>query len=160
MAEKVFETKTGHCHILEDRIVLTSRGFAGNVYDVTPNNKIAFTLITYVLLIAYLLYQAYKDSAVGDNGWALFSVCIASFLAFGVIKSFNNSSTPVIYRKAIKSVRFIPAAKLMRAHFEVIFTNEKGKSKKRLILLPGSLSNGEDATQKAVKIMKEEGLLK
>lgn len=158
--EKVFTTKAGHCHILEDRIVLTPRGFAGNVYDVTPNNKIVFTLIVYFLLIAFLFFQAYKDYVTGDNVWALFQVCIASFLAFGIIKSTNNSSTPVIYRKDIKSVKFIPATRLMRAHFEVLFTNGKGKIKKRLIMLPGSLTNGTEETQKAVKIMKEEGLLK
>lgn len=159
MVQKVFETKTGHCYILEDRIVLTNSGFAGNVYDVTPNNKIVFTLIVYVLLIVYFLFRSYQLSGEGDTVWVLLNIGLAAFLAFGVIKSINNSSTPVIYRKDIKNIRFIPAANLMRAHFEVIFTNEKGKLKKRLIMLPGSLSNGEEATQKAVRIMNEEGLL-
>ena len=39
------------------------------------------------------------------------------------------------------------------------FEQEGGKIKKRLILLPGSLSDGPKETSKAVEIMKRNGLL-
>ena len=42
---------------------------------------------------------------------------------------------------------------------EVIFEDEDGNLKTRLILLPGSLDNGESETKKALQIMKAEKLL-
>ena len=46
-----------------------------------------------------------------------------------------------------------------RSRFEVIFEDEKGNLQTRLILLPGSLDNGESETKKALQIMKAEKLL-
>lgn len=62
-------------------------------------------------------------------------------------------------RRDIKTTKFIKGTSgLSRSRFEIEF-NEGGKIKKRLILLPGSLTGGLDETDKAVKIMKEEKLL-
>jgi len=41
----------------------------------------------------------------------------------------------------------------------VLFEDENGKVKKRLIMLPGSLTDGQNETEKAIKIMTEEKLL-
>ena len=40
-----------------------------------------------------------------------------------------------------------------------MFLNDRGKLIKRLIMLPGSLSDGEVETVRAIKLFKEEGLL-
>jgi hypothetical protein len=48
---------------------------------------------------------------------------------------------------------------LTRSRFEVKFEDENGKIKKRLIMLPGSLTGGKIETEKAIKLMKEERLL-
>jgi len=41
----------------------------------------------------------------------------------------------------------------------VLFEDENGKVKKRLIMLPGSLTDEQNETEKAIKIMTEEKLL-
>ena len=59
-----------------------------------------------------------------------------------------------------KEVKLKKALKgLTRSRFEVMFEDEKGKIKKRLIMLPGSLSDGQNETEKAIEIMTEEQLL-
>ncbi|NJM80364.1 MAG: hypothetical protein HC854_13485 [Flavobacterium sp.] len=89
-----------------------------------------------------------------------FSIFFAFILLFGIIKSWNNSSTSLIERNKIKKVQFIAAkTDLTRAVFEVLFEDNNGKIKKRLIMLPGSFSNGKIETQKAVEVMKREGLI-
>lgn len=45
--EKTFKTKTGFCHILLDKIVLTRDGVVGNVAKVTVGKSIARILIIY-----------------------------------------------------------------------------------------------------------------
>ena len=46
-----------------------------------------------------------------------------------------------------------------RSVFEITFEQSSGKLKKRLILLPGSLNNGAQETEKALEIMKTNKLI-
>jgi hypothetical protein len=41
----------------------------------------------------------------------------------------------------------------------VLFEDEQGKIKKRLIMLPGSLTDGQNETKKAIKIVTDEKLI-
>ena len=45
--EKKFRTKTGFCHILPEKIILTRDGIIGNVAKVTVGNGIYRILIIY-----------------------------------------------------------------------------------------------------------------
>ena len=81
-------------------------------------------------------------------------------LIYGIVNSINNSATPIIDREKIKEVKFKKAiAGLTRSRFEVLFEDEQGKIKKRLIMLPGSSTDGKSATAKAIKIMTDEKLI-
>jgi len=67
----------------------------------------------------------------------------------------------VINRDSIQRTLFKKGIKgLTRARFEVYFRESSEKIKKRLIMLPGSLTGGDTETDIAIKIMKEEGLNK
>jgi len=57
----------------------------------------------------------------------------------------------VIFKKGMTGIS--------RSRFEILFKNENGKLKKRLIMLPGSLSSGDKHTVTALEIMKDAGLL-
>ena len=84
---------------------------------------------------------------------------VGLFLIYAIFASLNNSATPIIERSKIKSVKFKKAAfGITRSRFEILFEENNGKIKKRLIMLPGSMSNGQKETEKARKIMKEEKL--
>jgi hypothetical protein len=159
MDKNVFRTKTGFCHITQDGIILTRDGVLGNVAKLTVGNNIARILIIYGVLSVGLLYFAYDNFSHGQFLPATFFGLFGLYLIYGTVTSMNNSATPIIERKDIKRVIFKKAIPgLTRSRFEVEF-NENGKIKKRLILLPSSLTGGQDETTKAVQIMTDERLL-
>jgi len=159
--EKQFKTKTGFCHILPDKIILTRDGIIGNVAKVAVGKSITRILIIYGAISAFLLYSAFDSFQTGQVPMSIFYLIIGLFMMYGIFTSFNNSATPIIDRKDITNIKFKKAIfGITRSRFEVLFKDEKGKIKKRIIMLPGSMKNGTNETEKAIKIMKEENLLK
>ena len=160
-SEKTFKTKTGFCHILPDKVVLTRDGVVGNVAKVTVGNNIARILIIYGAITVGLFYFGYEAYKNGQTLQPILFGLIGLYLIYGIVSSLNNSATPIIDREKIKDVKLKKAVKgLTRSRFEVLFEDENGKIKKRLIMLPGSLTDGQNETEKAIEIMKEEQLLK
>ena len=158
--EKQFKTKTGFCHILPDKIILTRDGIIGNMAKVAVGKSITRVLIIYGGISAFLLYSAFDSFQTGQIPMSIFYLIIGLFLMYGIFASFNNSATPIIERKDITSIKLKKAIfGITRSRFEVLFKDENGKIKKRIIMLPGSLDNGKNETEIAKKIMKEEKLL-
>lgn len=159
MEAKIFRTKTGYCHVFPDKIVLTREGVLGDTAKVV-HGSIAKTLIIYGLLTAYFAFSCYKSFSRSDNFWGVVYLLFVLLNVYAIVSRLRVSATPVINRNTIKLVTFNNAKPgLTRSYFEVFFENENGKIKKRLIMLPGSLSNGSDETKKAVQILREQGLL-
>ena len=159
--EKIFRTKTGFCHLTDDKIILTRDGVIGNVSKVVVGDNIARILVFYMLLAATLIYLAYNNYQKGDTTVAAIFVLLALYLVYGVVKSRKNTASPIIERKDIKSVAYNPGIRgLTRPRFTVTFVNEHGQMKQRLIMLPGTMSGGQAETKTAVQIMTDEGLLK
>ncbi|WP_460693232.1 hypothetical protein [Mucilaginibacter puniceus] len=155
-----FKTKTGYCHILPDKIVLTRDGIIGNVSKVTVGDNVSRILIIYSLFTVGILYLAYDAYVNGETVEPFLLGLVAVYLVYGVVTSINNSATPIIDRQKIKSVKFrkgIPG--LTRSRFEILFEDDYKKVKKRLIFLPGSLSNGQSETKKAIEVMTNEKLI-
>jgi len=158
--EKTFKTKTGFCHILPDKIVLTRDGIIGNVATVTVGNNISRILIIYGGLSVGLFYFAFDNYRNGQIAQPILFGLLGIYLIYGIINSINNSATPIIDRQKIKEVKFKKAiVGLTRSRFEVLFENDHGQIKKRLIMLPGSLTDGQNETEKAIKIMTDEKLI-
>ena len=158
--EKQFKTKTGFCHILPDKIILTRDGIIGNMAKVAVGKSITRVLIIYGGISAFLLYSAFDSFQTDQIPMSIFYLIIGLFLMYGIFTSLNNSATPIIERKDITSIKFKKAIfGITRSRFEVLFKDENGKIKKRIIMLPGSLDNGKNETEIAKKIMKEEKLL-
>ena len=158
--EKKFKTKTGYCHILPDKIILTRDGVIGDLAKITSGNNIIRILLIYSFISIFLIYSSYSSYKKSDYFSAFFFCSVALFSIVVILKSVNNSATPIIDRTKIKEVRFLKAmVGITRARFEIMFEDENGKLKKRLILLPGSLSNGAIETTKALEIMKNEHLI-
>lgn len=154
---RTFKTKTGFCHILPDKIVLTRDGIIGNISNVTTGKNIMFTLIIYTLFAVWLLYLSYQNWMSEHFIGILFLGAFAIFFIYGILNSLNNSTVPIIERSKMKKVLFKKGITgLTRARFEMFFEDENEKIKKRLIFLPGSFSNGKSETQKAYNIMNEE----
>ncbi|WP_306349740.1 phosphoribosylaminoimidazolesuccinocarboxamide synthase [Flavobacterium sp. '19STA2R22 D10 B1'] len=157
--QKTFRTRTGFCHIFPDKIVLTRKQEIDDLSKIKTGTTIYSTLVIYGFIVLWLLYSAYINYQEGKSVILFLKLLVAVFLIYSIVRSFNNSTTPIIERKKVKSVKFHDAKPgLTRAYFEVFFEDEKRNVKKRLILLPGSLSKGDVETKKAVKIMREEKL--
>ena len=158
--EKTFITKTGFCHVLPDKIVLTRDGIIGNVAKATVGNNISRVLLIYGGLSCFLIYLAYDLYLKGQNAQAIFFGLGSVYLIYNFLNSLNNSATPIIDRNKIKDVKYKKAIPgLTRSRFEIKFEDDDGKIKKRLIMLPGSMSNGPSETEIAIKIMTDEKLL-
>lgn len=158
--ETIFKTKSGFCHILPDKIIFSRDGIIGNISKITVGNNISRLLIIYSGISIYLIYQAYQYYLLSQIFSMILLILLAILLIYSIIVSLNYSATPIIYRDKIKSIIFKKANfGITRSRFEVTFENEQGKFKKRLILLPGSLNQGEAETAKAVEILKREQLL-
>ncbi len=156
----VFKTKTGYCHILPDKIVLSRDGVIGNVSSALVGNNINRVLFFYALLVIGNLFAAYMHFKKNEIYSTLFFLIAGLFLLYGILASRNNSATPIINRTSIKKVKFTKGMGwLTRSRFEVLFENEQGKLKKRLIMLPGTLNNAKEETTKALQIMKTNNLL-
>jgi hypothetical protein len=157
---KTFKTKTGYCHVLSDKIVLTRDGIVGDLSKVVVGNSITRILVIYGLLSLGLLYFAYDNYQNNKKVETIIFGLLGLYLIYGIKNSLNNSATPIIERNKIKEVKLKKAVKgLTRSRFEVLFEDENGKIKKRMIMLPGSLSSGDTETQNAIQIFEEEKIL-
>ena len=157
---KTFRTKTGYCHILPDMIVLSREGVIGDIAKVTVGMSISRILIIYGLMSLGLIYFAIDDLNKKDNFTAIFLLLLASYMIYGIFTSLNNSATPIIQRQSIQRIKLIKGIPgLTRSRFEVFFTDMNGKTKKRLIMLPGSLTGGKSETDIAYRIMIDEKLI-
>jgi hypothetical protein len=158
---KTFRTKTGYCHITDEQIVLSRDGVRGEMAKITNGNSISQSLIIYGVISVGMLVASVSAFLKKDYFPAVISLIIPVFLIYSILKSLNNSATPIIDRKSIQEVRFHKAITgITRAYFEVYFKDDKGKVKKRMILLPGSIASDPNEIENAVSIMQEEGLLK
>jgi hypothetical protein len=154
-----FKTKTGYCTVTEDKIFLTRDGVIGEISNVAVGNRMTRILVIYGILVAGLIYVAIDSYVKGAPALAFILGLLACYLLYAIFKSRNNSATPVITRKDIQKVTYKPAVNgLTRGRFEVLFT-ENGRQKTRLILLPGSMADGESEAAIALQIFCEAQLL-
>lgn len=126
----------------------------------TVGNNISRILIIYGGLSLGLIYFAFDSYKNGQIAQTILFGLLGIYLIYGIVNSNNNTATPVIDRRKIKEVKLKKVIiGLTRSRFEVLFEDERGKIKKRLIMLPGSLSGGQNETEKAIKIMTDEKLI-
>lgn len=157
---KSFETKTGFCHVFKDKIILSRDRNINNISKIVASNNIKRVLIIYGLISVFLFYKSYAIFIEKDYVFSLYFLLFGLYVVYNIFTSRNASTTSLIYRNSIKEVVFIKAKSfLTRAYFEVYFTDQNNQTNKRLLMLPGSFSNGKNETEKALEIFKEEGLI-
>jgi hypothetical protein len=104
--EKKIETKSRYCHILPDKIVLTRDGVIGNLANSTSGNNILRISLIYTEIAIFLIYSVYSSYKKIEYYSAFFFCTVALFLITVILKSVNNSATPIIDRTKIKEVYF------------------------------------------------------
>ena len=157
---KKFTTKTGYCHVLEDRIVFTPRSFIGRLGDLTIQGRMKRILLVFTLLALFILYLAYENYRNNEIFWAgLFGV-IGGYLIYGIIKGLNTSMHPIIQRAKIEKVKLRKAIQgISPANFEITFRDAKGAEKKRIITLLSPIDENRLEIQNAMRIMRDEGYI-
>lgn len=158
--EKKFRTKTGYCHILPDRIVLSRNGVIGEASNAVSGNSMGRLLLLYAGFSVFFFYQSYVEFNKDNLFLSFIYLTTGLFLAYNCWISRNLSAATEIQRSSIEKVSFIKAVPyLTRSRFVVLFKAKNGKMLQRLIMLPGSLSGGADETEKALDIFKSENLI-
>ncbi|MDR3305724.1 MAG: hypothetical protein LBS85_06875 [Clostridiales Family XIII bacterium] len=161
---KSFLIKMGSCSITKAQIVLTmeaqpvpagkaakSKGIDKSVRHALIVNAVIASVLTF-LTLTMARNAHYPDAAVAG--------AIALFLWYGIFRSRNSSGVMKIDRDAIRKVKYtrgVPG--FTRPRFIVAFRDEKGRTKERAILMPGSFSDGQREAAKALKIFKLEKLI-
>lgn len=156
-----FKTKTGICRITEEEITLERTGIRGNIALRAIGSyisKIRFIFVSCViLLILYKLNLFISKEYLYGYGSVVFLYSI--YLILTSLKNTNSSATRIIKRSAIKKVEsYKPIQLLKRGHFKIT-TNENSVEKNIIIILPGSLDKGSNEFKKALRIMKETGII-
>lgn len=157
-----FRTKTGTCTITSESIILTREGPRGAAAQALHGRggSINRTLILYSLIGLGAVGFGFRSLMAGDTFGGVLLLAMGLYFLVNVIASRNNSAAPVIERSAIRSVTaHPPRPPATRGYFTVLF-DEGGKTRKRLIILPGLVEGGGEEYKKAEAMMKIAGLLR
>ena len=159
MEPTTFRTKTGYCHLFPDQIVFSKQEQVDDFSQLKSENRVYQNAIIYLILIGLCAYWAFRSYE--EHSMIRFTVAcsIGGILFLSILRLFSYSDTAIILRKQISGVQFRKAVPFVNyAQFTVFFTDEKGRKKKRLVLLPGKL-NDQSETQSAVEKMEQAGYI-
>jgi hypothetical protein len=149
-----FRTKTGTCTVTPTQIVLARTGLRGRLAGVVAGGWL------YGLCGFGLLLSGGSQLWTGATAPGVIDLAFGGGLVFVFVRARRYSTSPVIERSSIRSVVLHPpAAGLTRGYFTVRFDAGGGRELERLILLPGSMSGGDEEYERAVTVMREAGVL-
>jgi len=159
MTDSTFRTKTGTCCILPDRILIRREGVSGFLANMISGNSVIRTLFVNSIISLSLVCLAGYLVVNGQISIAILPFVIALFLLYGTIKSRDFSAIPEIPRDAIETIEaHEPRPGATRGYFLVHF--RLGESvKKRIIILPGSMSGGSTEFKRALDLLRNHGLI-
>ena len=158
-AKYTFRTKTGTCTITPEQIILTRESARGAAADLTVSTSIGRALLIYGLLGGSALIIGLWYLLGGNTRAGVVFGVIGALLLWNVVKSRNNSAAPIIDRSAIRAVEaHPPRPPATRGYFTVLF-EEHGKVRKRMIILPGMMENGQAEYERAEAAIRASGLL-
>jgi hypothetical protein len=157
VAEYRFNTKTGTCVLTSERIVLSREGVSGvlakQVYGDSINRALiiysAIGVISLVIAVLLIINKRYFEG--------VFACIVGGFFLWNVFSSRNNSAKNIIEKHTVQSLEVHPPhPPFTRGYFKVYFLDD-GKRRRRLIMLPGSMSGGKEEFKKALSCMRQAG---
>ncbi len=159
IVEHTFRTKTGTCTITSEQIILAREGVRGATAQWMFGYSIHRTLVIYSLLGGTMLILGISFLLGGDIVEGGLVSLVGAFFLRTVISSRNNSAAPVINRSTIRTVEAHPPRPPITRGYFVVWFEEEGKTRNRLIMLPGSMANGQEEYVRAEAAMRATGLL-
>lgn len=158
--EHTFRTKTGACTITPDQIVLTRQGTRGAIAQSIFGDSIVHVRLIYgVIGLAWFAVGVWL-LLEGHTVVGVFQCVFGIFFLWIITTTRNVSAAPTIDRKAIQTVIPHPPQPPAKRGYFVVWFNENGKVRKRLIILPGSKDNGQEEYKRAERRMRDAGLLR
>ncbi len=153
-----FRTKTGTCEITPDQIILTRSGVRGQVARLIFGSSIQRAVMIYGVLALLALVFTVVAVVEGDMVGIILFGALALLCGLNAVDARRKSASPIIERKSIRRVQAHPPhAPVTRGYFNVEF-EEQGVTRQRLIILPGSLEDGNAEFQRALEILRQAGL--
>ena len=152
-----FRTKTGNCVVTPEKLEITREDMVGGASEAVFGTSIIRALFVYGLLgfIVLLIGVIFLFKGSYFSGILLSVIGLIFFL--NVFRSLNNSATNIIERSEVRLIKFhSPHPPFTRGYLEILFVRD-GKTRKRLLFLPGSLSEGNKEYKKALTVMQESG---
>ena len=155
-----FRTKTGTCTITDDRMVLSREGMRGVAAHALVGSSISRPLIVYVAVAAISAFSGVRSILDEQLVMGAFLCLFSLFLVHGIVRSRGLTAVPEILLSSIQRVEaHRPRPPLTRGYFVVHFL-DNGLPRKRLVMLPGSLSGGGSEFAKALRVLEASGLMK
>lgn len=152
-----FRTKTGHCDVTRDRLVLLRTGPRGAVADAIQGRSRARTFGVYGVLVTCM-------TLIGANSWssdrpivALMWWGYAAWVVFALARSRDFSTATEVPRAATTRVEAIRGWRVLTRDRLVVHFTDDGKPARRFILLPGVLQDGGGELERAVALLREAG---
>jgi hypothetical protein len=145
--------------VTKDSITLKRASVVDNTSQRNYVSSMKHTLLIYTMIGVASLFLGlwlvvHKTYLSGILLLVVGLVCLIN-----VVMSRNNSATDFVRRSSVQIVKaHAPHPPFSRPYFSVYFT-ENSKTYKRLIMLPGSLSGGNEEYKKALSIMIHFGWL-
>jgi hypothetical protein len=156
--EYTFKTKTGACVVSPDKLVLHREGTVGPVAKFMWGKSVFRGLVIYGILGLGALALGVTLLVNGHFVYGILVLITGAYLLWNVIASRNNSSAGLIERSTLRSVDVQPPNPPFTRGYFVIHFLQKGRERKRLVMLPG-LSGGDDEYPKALAAMRKTGWL-
>jgi len=158
---KKFACANGYCHVLSDRLVITSSDkFEDNPKEI--QKRLLATPIFFAFLALYHFYLAFYNYQRYDE----LSTISILYIILGIVMlnttrlMFKYSMTNVILRDKITRVNYRKGFSfLLHPRIIIYFKNEQGKNKRREINLTTNHPNNTESIAEAQRILQEEGLL-
>ena len=156
--EHRFTTKTGTCIITPEQIVLEHQGIAGGMASRIYGRSITRMLLNYGVMGVVALAIGTWSLATGSQFFGIVVCLIGAYFLWNIFVSRTNSAVPIIDRSTIVSVEAHPPRLLLSRGYFVVRFLDNGKTRQRLIMLPGSRGGGKEEYRRALLIMEQSGL--
>ena len=143
---------------MADRIVIRREGTAGGLAILLAGNSITRVLFVYGIMAVSLIGLAIYLAVSGHFLLTGLALVWAAVILRGVVRSRHFSAIAEIPRNAIESIEVHEPRLATRGYFLVYFRLGDAV-KKRIIMLPGSMSGGSAEFQHALVVLQNHGLI-
>jgi len=153
-----FRTKTGTCTVTAKEIVLSRHGARGWLAQRMFGDSIRRVLFLRGIIGAGCLLAGIYSLAGQDFVTGVLLILVALYCVSSLVASRGFSAASVMPVDSVVSIETHPPRPPVTRGYFVVHSLQGDKKRKRIIILPGSLSGGSQEFEKAVSVLRQSGL--